>query len=329
MSGNQPGGNGNPFDDIRSLAATLPGADETAQALALERAGQGFRHGGEMGWLAAWSGKSPDVSRPVTVLFAGTHRVAARLRRRDEPTTQEIATAIGEGKAAVSQACGVNGIGLKLFDLALPMPVGDILTGVAFNEKECAGTIGFGMEAIAGGADALAIAGFGDAAQEVAAAIFMLLHGGEAENWLPAGVSAESVSIVREAAALHGSSAGDPLEILRRVGGREFAALAGALLASRSSHVPAVIEGEVALAVAALLEAMQPGATAHCRLAARPASTVVERMAGAAGICALPIDASGCSHGCDGALALTWLRSLAAIHGADHQGPDHQRSRSM
>ena len=51
---------------------------------------------------------------------------------------------------------------------------------------------------------------------------------------------------------------GDPLEILRRLGGREIAALAGALLAARELRVPVLLDGFVAGAAAAVLQALEP-----------------------------------------------------------------------
>ena len=57
----------------------------------------------------------------------------------------------------------------------------------------------------------------------------------------------------------------DPLEILRRVGGRETAALCGAILSARSQHVPVLLDGWDALAAASILFKLNPGAVDHCR----------------------------------------------------------------
>ena len=79
---------------------------------------------------------------------------------------------------------------------------------------------------------------------------------------------------VRRAIALHREHLGDPLEVLRRVGGRELAAMAGAILAARMQHIPVVIDGYVATAAAAVLHAMRPDALDHCvagHLSAEPA----------------------------------------------------------
>ncbi len=74
----------------------------------------------------------------------------------------------------------------------------------------------------------------------------------------------------------------DPLELLRRLGGREIAAMVGAILAARSERVPVVVDGFVTTAAASLLHAMRPDAIDHCLFAHRSAEAahgaVLERL---------------------------------------------------
>lgn len=51
---------------------------------------------------------------------------------------------------------------------------------------------------------------------------------------------------------------------MRRLGGREIAAMAGAILAARMQKVPVIIDGYVATAAAAILKAANPAALDHC-----------------------------------------------------------------
>jgi nicotinate-nucleotide--dimethylbenzimidazole phosphoribosyltransferase len=69
---------------------------------------------------------------------------------------------------------------------------------------------------------------------------------------------------VRAAAARHREHLGDPLQVLRRLGGREIAAIAGAILAARIQRVPVLLDGFVVSAAAAVLQALDPGALDHC-----------------------------------------------------------------
>jgi len=56
----------------------------------------------------------------------------------------------------------------------------------------------------------------------------------------------------------------DPLEVLRQLGGRETAAVAGAILAARVQKVPVLLDGYAACAAAAIVQALEPTAIDHC-----------------------------------------------------------------
>ena len=73
---------GLPFDDFRVLLRDLPGPDTQALANARARDRQLTKPAGSLGrleeiaiWLAAWSGRSPAVNRPLVAIFAGNHGV--------------------------------------------------------------------------------------------------------------------------------------------------------------------------------------------------------------------------------------------------------------
>jgi nicotinate-nucleotide--dimethylbenzimidazole phosphoribosyltransferase len=69
----------------------------------------------------------------------------------------------------------------------------------------------------------------------------------------------------------------EPLDLLRDKGGRDMAAIAGAILAARSQKIPVVLDGACALAAAAALHDLHPGIIAHCRLAETPKGEVAGR----------------------------------------------------
>jgi nicotinate-nucleotide--dimethylbenzimidazole phosphoribosyltransferase len=128
----------------------------------------------------------------------------------------------------------------------------------------------FGMEAIADGIDLLVIGEMGIGNTTVAAAIFAALFGGEAKDWCGPGTGLDPAGVARKQAAVaaalafHRDALSDPLEVLRRLGGRELAAMAGAVLAARLNRVPVVVDGFVATAAAAVLQALDPRAIDHC-----------------------------------------------------------------
>jgi nicotinate-nucleotide--dimethylbenzimidazole phosphoribosyltransferase len=271
---------GLPFDDFRALLARLPSPD----AVAAEHVRRSFarmdKPAGSLGrleeiavWLAASTGRAPQVLRPVVAVFAGNHGVARQgVSPRPVEATQRLVELAAAGGAAINQICIAHDLGLKVYDLALHLPTGDFTEGAALDERACAATMAFGMEAVAGGVDLLAIGDSGVGASTAAAAIFAALFGGSGADWVGSGSGADAAMMARKAAAvdrgleLHAAHFKDPLEILRRFGGREFAAIAGAILAARMEKVPVVLDGFSATSVAAILQRANPAALDHCLL---------------------------------------------------------------
>lgn len=269
---------GLPFDDFRELLANLPGPDEAAVNAVRERDPQLTKPPGALGrlediaeWLAAWTGRPPAVTRPLVAVFAGNHGVTKQgVSIFPSEVTAQMVSNFAAGGAAINQICIAHDLGLKVFDLALEIPTGDITQEAALDERACAATMAFGMESIAGGTDLLCIGEMGIGNTTIAAAIFHGLYGGTAEEWVGPGTGAKGEALMRKIAAvetaiaLHKPHLDDPLELLRRLGGREIAAMAGAVLAARVEKIPVIIDGYVATAAAAVLHAANPTALDHC-----------------------------------------------------------------
>jgi len=269
---------GLPFDDFRALLRELPGPDTHALVAAKERNAQLTKPAGSLGrleeiamWLAAWSGRSPAVTRPLVAIFAGNHGVTRHgITPYPTSVTQQMVENFAAGGAAINQICIAHDLGLKVFDLALEHPTGDITEEAAMDERTCAATMAFGMEGIAGGTDLLCIGEMGIGNTTIAAAISLALFGGTAEDWVGPGTGStgellqRKLAAVRAAANLHQDHLKDPLEVLRRLGGREIAAMAGAILAARMEKIPVIVDGFVASAAAAVLYAANPTAVDHC-----------------------------------------------------------------
>ncbi|MFC0283102.1 nicotinate-nucleotide--dimethylbenzimidazole phosphoribosyltransferase [Camelimonas abortus] len=270
---------GLPFDDIRQMIRELPGPDMDAVAAVRERDARLTKPAGSLGrleslveWLAAWQGRSrPMVNRPVVCVFAGNHGVARRgVSAYPQSVTRQMLENFAAGGAAINQICAAFDLGFKVFDLALDVPTGDITCEDALDERSCVATMAFGMEAIAGGTDLLCLGELGIANTTVAAAIFAALYGGGAAKWVGRGTGLDDAGLARKIAAVeaalahHGPHLKDPLEVLRRLGGREIAASAGAILAARAQRIPVVIDGYVITAAAAVLHALEPTLVDHC-----------------------------------------------------------------
>ncbi|MGR6469210.1 nicotinate-nucleotide--dimethylbenzimidazole phosphoribosyltransferase [Rhizobium sp. PAMB 3182] len=269
---------GLPFDDFRALLKELPGPDTAALAAARARDSQLTKPPGALGrmeeiamWLAAWTGRTPSVNRPLVAIFAGNHGVTKHGITPFPPdVTKQMVANFSAGGAAINQICVTHDLGLKVFDLALDYPTGDITCEAALSERDCAATMAFGMEAIAGGTDLLCIGEMGIGNTTIAAAINLALYGGTAEEWVGPGTGShgellqKKIHAVETAVAFHKDHLDDPLEVLRRLGGREIAAMAGAILAARMEKIPVLIDGYVATSAAAILKAANPSALDHC-----------------------------------------------------------------
>lgn len=305
---------GLPFDDIRSLLKTLPGPDARARARAAERTARLSAQGPALGrlgaiaeWLAAWSGRDPAVTRPLVALFAGTHGLA----KDGVGETQGVIEHAAAGGAAVNQLCAAGDLGLKIFDLALHLPVGDIAVEPALDERGCAATMAFGMEAVAGGIDLACLGGVGVGGQVSAAALMAALFGGPASDWAADEAGAR---IVGAALATHGANLKDPLEALRRLGGREIAALAGAILAARVEKAPVILDGYASLAAAAVLRAAEPSAADHCLLGHVSTEPGMARAAARMGMAPLLDLSLGDGEGLGAALAAGVVKNAALVH---------------
>jgi nicotinate-nucleotide--dimethylbenzimidazole phosphoribosyltransferase len=141
------------------------------------------------------------------------------------------------------------------------------------SEEECARAMAYGMMAVEPGIDALAVGEMGIGNTTAAAALCSALFGGDAALWTGpgTGVAGEALGnkrrAVAQAAALHRPAARDPLDLLRRLGGLEFAAIVGAVMAARLGRVPVVLDGFSSTAAAAVLFAADPRALDHCIVA--------------------------------------------------------------
>ena len=320
---------GLPFDDFRALVRSMPGPDLAAVARVKARDATLTKPAGALGrletlveWLAAWQGKAPPaVNRPLVAVFAGNHGVTARgVSAFPAAVTRQMVENFAAGGAAINQLCLAYDLGLKVYDLALDIPTGDITVEPALDEAACAATMAFGMEATAGGIDLLCIGEMGIGNTTVAAAIFAALFGGSAADWVGPGTGVDAAGIARKqeavtaALATHAGHLGDPLEVLRRVGGREIAAMTGAVLAARMNRIPVIIDGYVATSAAAILYALDRTALDHCLFGHVSAETAHARALARMGKTPLVDLGMRLGEGTGAAVAASIVRAAAKVH---------------
>lgn len=264
-----------PLLSFSQLLLQLPSQNYHNQQLAIDRQvslaksyGNFGKMSGLASWLASWSqAERPLITKPLLAIFAGNHGlVQNHLPQFDIANTSSQVEKIVAGKALVNQICLANSLSLKVFDLALDLPAGDITSTSSLTPKACAATMAFGMEVIAGGIDLLALGAIGEGNELIAALVCYALYGGELTDWLvdSDSVSDNDLDLLHNAFVKHKDQLQDPLDILWLWAGREFAALVGAILAARMQKVPVILDGFVTSAAAAILHSINPQAIDHC-----------------------------------------------------------------
>ena len=274
------------LDEMRAQLASLPGPDLAAASAAATREARLTKPAGALGrleelseWLATWQTKHPpSLDHPRTAVFAGNHGVAARgVSAYPADVTAQMVRNFIRGGAAVNQLCRAVDADLRVYEMALEQPTADFTTAPAMSDEDCAMAMAYGMMAVEPGIDVIALGEMGIANTAAASALCGLLFGGEATHWVGPGTGVTGAAFQRKIEAvdaamrLHAPQTRDAVDSLRRVGGRELAAIAGAVIAARRARVPVVLDGFAATASAAVLFAADPHALDHCIVAHRSA----------------------------------------------------------
>ncbi len=267
------------MDAFRAVLEELPVPDEAARKDAEARNEQLTKPPGALGrleelaiWYAAWrGGKRRGLDAPQVIVFAGNHGVAARgVSAFPADVTSQMVANFRSGGGAVNQLAVAAGARLDIHELELEKPTADFTTQPAMCEEEVLASLAAGWSAVAPDSDLLVVGEMGIGNTTSAAAICAALLGGAGSQWVGRGTGMDDkglrhkASVVDEGLARHAGSLGDPLEVLRRLGGRELAAMAGAVLRSRILGIPVILDGFICTAAALPLEMASSGALDHC-----------------------------------------------------------------
>lgn len=270
------------FPDVAAFEAALadlPRSDEAALAAARARQAELTKPAGSLGrleeiavFMAGWQRTArPRVDQVKAALFAGNHGVA--LRGVSAFPTEVTAQMVGNFRAggaainALARACGAD---LSVVALDLDRPTGDIACEAAMDEADCLVALNAGAAVVTADADLLFVGEMGIGNTTPAAALCAQSFGGEPAIWCGRGSGVDDAGVARKveavsaALALHGSGCTTPFEALRRLGGREIAAMAGAILAARLHRVPVLLDGFICCAAVAPLVAANPAFIDHC-----------------------------------------------------------------
>jgi nicotinate-nucleotide--dimethylbenzimidazole phosphoribosyltransferase len=220
----------------------------------------------------------------------------------------------------VNQLCQAVDADLRVYEMSLDQPTQDFSTAPAMDEAECAKAMAYGMMAVEPGIDVLALGEMGIANTSAAAALCCALFGGAAVDWVGPGTGVAGpalqtkIAVVDAALALHRPVMGDPFDVLRRLGGLELAAIAGAVMAARLGRVPVVLDGYACTAAAAVLFAADRHALDHCLVAHRSAEPGHTRLLAAIGKVPLLDLGMRLGEGSGATLAVGILQAAVACH---------------
>ncbi|NNG03659.1 MAG: nicotinate-nucleotide--dimethylbenzimidazole phosphoribosyltransferase [Inquilinus sp.] len=269
--------------EMRDLARNLPGPDLEAGTAARERERRLTKPAGALGrleevayWMACWQGRHPpELRHPRVAVFAANHGVARDRGVSAYPVavTRQMVANFQAGGAAVNQLCRVADADLRVYELDLDSPTADFTQGPAMDEEGCARAMAYGMMGVEPGLHLLCLGEMGIGNTTAASALCAALFGGGAAEWVGPGTGVDPDGLARKVAAVEAGLAanrvalGEPLEVLRCLGGYELAAIVGAILAARLAKTPVLLDGFACTAAAAVLWALDSKSLDHCLVA--------------------------------------------------------------
>lgn len=314
---------------FRSVLATNRGPDTAATTAAQDRNGQLTKPPGALGrleelaiWYGGWRGTGrPEISTPQVIIFAGNHGVTAQgVSAFPAEVTAQMVANFQHGGAAINQLARAAGAKMDVHALDLDKPTADFTLSAAMSTDECLVALQTGWNAVDHDADLLVVGEMGIGNTTAAAAICAALYGGDAGDWTGRGTGVDDAGLVNKtrvvakAVALHTQDNPDGIDILARLGGREIAAMAGAIAAARQLNIPVILDGFICCAAAACLEQTTAGALDHTvagHQSAEGAHGMLLQKLGKDPILSLGLRLG---EGSGGALAINIVKSAVACH---------------
>jgi len=315
------------LDQFASLLTKMPAPDAAAIAAASARNSVLTKPPGALGrleevaiWYAGWRGESaPMVNTPQVLVFAGNHGVVAQgVSAFPAEVTAQMVGNFTAGGAAINQLCQQAGATLDVIALDLEHPTKDFTQAPAMSKAELVSALLSGWNAVDPKADLLVTGEMGIGNTTSAAAIATALFGGDAANWAGRGTGVDDDGLARKVSAIdkgiarHEVSSG--LEVLRCFGGREVAAMAGAMARARVERIPVILDGFICTAAAACLHKAAPDALDHCIAGHVSNETAHARMLEKIGKVPLLDLGLRLGEGSGAALAINIVKSALACH---------------
>ncbi|WP_428631289.1 nicotinate-nucleotide--dimethylbenzimidazole phosphoribosyltransferase [Sphingopyxis sp.] len=264
---------------FEAALADLRDLDSDAQADARMRQSELTKPAGSLGRLedlaiffAGWQRRArPRIDRARAAIFAGNHGITIHgVSAFPASVTAQMVANFASGGAAINALAGAAGLELTVVALDLDRPTADFTVVPALHEAECLDALNRGAAVIEADLDLIVLGEMGIGNSTAAAALCARSFGGDAAAWVGPGTGVDGHGVARKAAvvdraiAFHADAPTSAFETLRRVGGRETAAIAGAIVRARQLGVPVLLDGFICGAALAPLAADNPTIAAHC-----------------------------------------------------------------
>ncbi|KTE16783.1 nicotinate-nucleotide--dimethylbenzimidazole phosphoribosyltransferase [Sphingopyxis sp. H115] len=314
---------------FEAALANLREPDAGAAADARVRQAELTKPAGSLGRLedlaiffAGWQRRArPRIGGARSAIFAGNHGVTVHGVSAFPPSvTAQMVANFASGGAAINALSEAAGLELTVIALDLDRPTADFTVAPAMNEAECLEALNRGAAVVDAELDLLVLGEMGIGNSTAAAALCARSFAGSVGGWAGPGTGVDGHGIVRkiqvieQALAFHAEAPRSAFETLRRVGGREIAAIAGAILHARQLGVPVLLDGFICTSAIAPLAAENPAITAHCIAGHCSAEPGHKRLLDLLGLDPLLSLDMRLGEGSGAAVAANIIRSALAAH---------------
>lgn len=322
----------NRFPTIAAFDAALidlPKPDAAALEAARARQAQLTKPPGSLGrledialFLAGWQGRERPVLRNArAAIFAGNHGVTVHgVSAFPADVTAQMVRNFQAGGAAINALARATDLDLKIVALDLDRPTADFTCQPAMTEAECLTALSAGAAVVEPGLDLLVVGEMGIGNSTAAAALSARSFGGPVTDWVGPGTGVDSqgiarkIAVVEQAIAFHADAPMTPFETLRRLGGREIVAIAGAIVTARRRRIPVVLDGFISCSALSAIAAVCPAITDHCLAGHRSAEPGHGRLLDRLGLTPLLALDMRLGEGSGAAVAIAVIRSALATH---------------
>jgi len=320
----------NDFENLATIYDTIkemPVKDIEAEARAIAHQNQLTKPPGALGileelavFLASWQRKTkPSLNSVQALVFAGNHGICSQgVNPYPQDVTSQMVENFKTGGAAINQLCEVSGANLNIVPLSLERPTADFTKEEAMSELELCEAMAIGAKSVNLDSNLILLGEMGIGNSTISSALAATVFGGRVDRWVGAGTGSDQKGQAHKSAVIelgikkHGSR--KDLRALQAFGGREQAAICGAILAARKASIPVLLDGFICTAAAAPLFGTSKKSLDHClfgHLSAEPGHSLLLEAMGKAAILDLNMRLG---EGTGAALALSILKGAIACH---------------